>query len=121
MVFTTTADQTSTVTNTGSIALSAESFSVTVSLPAAGRSRFNLFECAVAWVGGNCSGGAGTQLGGTLMYNTTTVVTSTTAVAVGGAIYLQVEPIRVRSSTTVTITSEVTSPSQLRAAIKTNQ
>jgi hypothetical protein len=121
MVFTTTTDQASTVTNTGSIALSAESFSVTVSTPALGSSRFNLFECPVAWVGNLCSGGPGTQLGPRLRSGTTTVVTSTTALAVGSAIYLQVEPTRVSSSTTVTISSEVMSPSQLRAAIRTNQ
>jgi hypothetical protein len=121
MVFTTRTDQTSTVTNAGSIALTAESFSVTISTPTTGRSRFTLFECAVAWVTNTCSGGAGTQLGGTMTSGSTTVVTSTAALAVGGAIYLQAEPSRIRSSTTVTITSEVTSPSQLRAAIKTNQ
>jgi hypothetical protein len=53
--------------------------------------------------------------------DSTTVVTSTSALAVGGSFYLQVEPLLVFTSTTVTISSQVTSPSQLRAAIKTNQ
>jgi hypothetical protein len=121
MVFTGQGDQTSTVTNTGSIALSAESFSVTISRPTFFLSLFDVYECTVPWVGNNCSGGAGTQLGGTLESSSTTVVTSTSALAVGSSLYLQVEPVLVFTSTTVTISSQVTSPSQLRAAIRTNQ
>ena len=121
MTFTGETDQTSTVTNSGSIALSAESFSVTISRPTFFLSLFTIYECAVPWVGNECSGGAGTQLGGTLESNSTTVVTSTAALAVGSSLYLQVEPELVFTSTTVTFSSEVTSPTQLRAAIKTNQ
>jgi hypothetical protein len=121
MVFTGNTDQTSTVTNTGSIPLSAESFSVTISRPAIFLSLFYVYECAVPWVGNDCSGGAGTELGGLLESDSTTVVTSTTALGVGGALYLQVEPLLVFTSTTVSISSQVTSPTQLRAAIRTNQ
>jgi len=121
MVFTNRTFQTSTVTNAGTIALSAESYSITISRPAIGTSRITLFECAVAWVATTCSGGAGTQIGGTMNSNTTTVVTSATALPVAGATYLQVEPTRVISSTTFTISPLVTSPAQLRAAVKTNR
>ena len=121
MVFTTNTYQTSTVANAGSIALTAQSYSVTVSKPASGAPTFKVFRCAVAWVSTKCSGGAGTQVGGTLAANSTTTITSTTALAAGAAVYLQVEPATVTVSTTVTLSPRVTSPTQLRAALKTNQ
>jgi len=120
MVFTTNTNQTSKITNTGSIALSAQSYSVTVS-NASGSPTFKVFQCAVAWVGNLCSGLAGTQVGTTLSKSSTTTITSTTALAPSAAVYLQVEPTGVSSSTTVTVTPKVTSPGQLRAAVKTNQ
>ena len=75
----------------------------------------------MAWVSNLCSGGAGTQAGGTLAKNTTTTVTSTVVPAVGGKVYLQVEPTGVTTSTTVTLGTSISSPGQLRAAVKTNQ
>jgi hypothetical protein len=119
MTFTTTTDQTSTITNTGTI--SAISYKVTVSNPASGSPTFKVFACAVAWVSNLCGGGAGTQAGGTLAKNSTTTVSSTVVPAVGGAVYLQVEPASVTSSVTVTLGTSITSPTQLRAAVKTNQ
>jgi len=121
MTFTSNTYQTSTVTNTGTVALSAQSFTVTVSKPASGNPTIKVFQCAVAWVSTKCSGGAGTQVGATLAANSTTTITSTTALAVGGAVYLQVEPTSITVSTTVTISPKVSSPGQLRAAVKTNQ
>ncbi len=122
MTFTTNTDQTSAITNTGTMTLSAISYKVTVSKPAAGGNpTFKVFACAVAWVANLCSGGAGTQAGGTLAKNTTTTVTSTVVPAVGGRVYLQVEPAGVTSSTTVTVGTSISSPAQLRAAVKTNQ
>jgi hypothetical protein len=121
MTFTTTADQTSTVTNNGTVALVAESYSVTVSNPTGGSPTFKVFQCAVAWSGNLCSGTAGTQVGGTLAKNSTTTITSTTAMAVSGLLYLQVEPTGVTASTVVTISTKIAAPSQLRAAVKTNQ
>jgi hypothetical protein len=120
MTFTTNTNQTSTVTNNGTVALVAESYSVTVSNPA-GAPTFKVFQCAVAWVSNKCSGGAGTQVGGTLAKNSTTTITSTTAMAVGGLLYLQVEPATVTASTVVTISTRIAAPTQLRAAVKTNQ
>lgn len=120
MTFTTNTDQTSTITNTGTIALSAISYKVTISNPASGSPTFNVFACAVAWASNECSGGTGTQAGGTLSKNSTTTVTSTILPAIGGHAYLQVEPTGVTSSTTVTLGTSITSPTQLRAAIKTN-
>jgi len=121
MVFTTSTDQTSTVTNSGSIALVAQSYSVTVSKPASGSPTFKVFQCAVAWVATKCSGGTGTQVGGTLTANSTTTITSTTTLASGASTYLQVEPGSVTTSTTVTLSPKVTSPTQLRASVKTSQ
>ena len=121
MTFTTNTDQTSAITNTGTVTLSAISYKVTVSKPAGGNPSFKVFACAVAWVSNLCSGGAGTQAGGTLAKNTTTTVTSTVVPAVGGKVYLQVEPTGVTTSTTVTLGTSISSPGQLRAAVKTNQ
>jgi len=121
MVFTTNAFQTSTITNSGTVAFSAESYSVTVSKPASGAPTFKVFQCATAWASNLCSGGAGTQVGGTLAANSVTTITSSTALAAAGTLYLQVEPAAVTASTTVTLSPKVTSPAQLRAAVKTNQ
>jgi hypothetical protein len=121
MVFTTNTYQTSKITNTGSITLSAQSYSVTVSNPASGSPTFKVYQCTVAWVGNLCSGGTGTQVGTTLSKNSTTTITSTTALAAAAAVYLQVEPTSVTASTTLTLSTKVTSPAQLRAAVKTNQ
>ena len=121
MVFTSSTVQTSKITNSGTIALTAQSYTVTVSTPASGSPTFKVFQCGVAWVGNLCSGLAGTQVGGTLAKGSSTTVTSTTALAPAAAVYLQVEPTGVTSSTTVTVTPKVTSPGQLRAAVKTNQ
>ena len=121
MTFTTNTYQTSTITNTGSVALSAISYKVTVSNPATGSPTFKVYACAVAWVSNLCSGGAGTQAGGTLTKNSTTTVTSTIVPALSGKVYLQVEPASVTSSVTVTLGTSISSPTQLRAAVKTNQ
>ncbi len=121
MTFATNTDQTSAITNTGTVTLSAISYKVTVSKPVGGNPTFKVFACAVAWVANLCSGGAGTQAGGTLAKNSTTTVTSTVVPAVGGKVYLQVEPAGVTSSTTVTLGTSISSPAQLRAAVKTNQ
>ncbi|HEY4948664.1 MAG TPA: hypothetical protein VII19_12255 [Acidimicrobiales bacterium] len=120
MTFTTNTYQTSTVTNTGTVALSAISYKVTIANPASGSPTFKVFACAVAWVSNLCSGGTGTQAGGTLTKNTITTVTSTVVPAVGGKVHLQVEPSGVSASVTVTLGTSITSPTQLRAAVKTN-
>lgn len=121
MTFTSRTDQTSTVTNTGNVPLVAESFSVQVSKPTRGAPRFRVFECATPWVANRCSGGTGTQVGGTLASNTTTTITAAVALAVGGVFYLQVQPAGAPASSTVTITTLVTAPTQVRAPVRTNQ
>jgi hypothetical protein len=121
MTFTINTDQTSAITNTGTVALSAISYKVTISNPASGSPTFKVFACAVAWASNLCSGGAGTQAGGTLAKNSTTTVTSTVLPAVAGKVYLQIEPASLTSSTTVTLGTSITSPTQLRAAVKKNQ
>jgi hypothetical protein len=121
MTFTTTTAQTSTVTNGGTIALVGISYKVTVSTPASGSPTFTLFVCTVAWSGGTCSGGAGTQVGGTFAISTTMTVSSTVVPAVAGHVYLQVEPTGVKSSTVVTLGTSISSATQLRAPVNTNQ
>jgi len=119
MTFTNNTPATSDVTNTGSIALSAQSYVVTISRPAGRLPTFRVVECAVPWARNRCSSRA-TAVGGVLRANTTTTITSTTALAAGGTVYLLVRPRRVTRATTVTLTPTVTSPSQLRAAVQTN-
>jgi hypothetical protein len=121
MTFTSNTDQTSTITNTGTIALSAIGYKVTISNPSSGSPTFKVFACAVAWVSNNCSGGAGTQSGGSLAKNSTTTVSSTVVPPLSGHAYLQIEPATVGSSVTVTLATQIVSPTQLRAASKTNQ
>ncbi|MBF6558540.1 MAG: hypothetical protein IVW52_20825 [Acidimicrobiales bacterium] len=121
MTFTTNSNQTSTVTNTGTVVLVGVSYKVTISNPVSGSPTFNLFVCGVAWSSGKCSGGAGTAVGGTFFKNSTTTVSSAVVPAVGGHVYLQVEPALETSSTTVTLGTSITSATQLRAAIHTNQ
>src|SRR5665213_2992896 len=121
MTFTSNTFQTSNVTNTGNVALVAESFIVTISKPLFGAPTFKVFRCTVPWVTNKCSGGAGTQIGGTLAANSTTTITSALALAVGAVEYLQVEPATVFVSTTVTLSPHIVAPSQLRAAVHTNQ
>ena len=120
MTFTANTVQLSTVSNTGTIALSAISYKVTVSNPASGSPTFTLATCAVAWVSGKCSGGAGTQVGGTLAKSSTTTVTSTQVPPLSGAVYLEVQPAAVTASVTVTLGTSITSPAQLRTAVKTS-
>ena len=98
MTFTTNTDQTSDVTNTGSVDLSAQSYVVTVSRPAGRPPRFQVYECAVPWVGTSCSGGTGTPVGGFLPSNATTTITSTTALAAGRSVYLLVQALPCHSA-----------------------
>lgn len=121
LTFTTNTAQTSTVTNTGAIALIAISYKVTISNPVSGSPTFTLYVCTVAWSGGKCSGGSGTQVGGTFAKNTVTTVSSAVVPAVGGEVYLQATPTGVTSSVSMTLATLISSPTQLRAAIKTNQ
>jgi len=114
------ADQTSTVTNTGTIALSAISYKVSVSNPLLGLPTFTLWACPVAWVANQCSGGPGTQVGSTLASGSTTTVTSAVVPPLGGTVYLQLEPAGTLFPVTVTLSTLITSPTELRAAVKTN-
>jgi len=121
LTFTTNAYRTSTATNTGTIALVGISYKVTVSNPVSGSPTFKLFVCAVAWSGGTCSGGPGTLVGGPFPKNSTTTVNSAVVPPLAGAVFLQVEPASVTSSTTVTLGTSIKSATQLRAAVNTNQ
>ena len=121
LAFSSNVDQVVVVTNTGSIALTARTYAVTISKPKGKAPAFKVFRCAVAWVSNRCSGGAGTQIGGTLNANATTSIISTAPLTPGASMYLQVEPSGVTATTTVQIVPQVTAPSQLRAPIQTNQ
>ncbi|MGH3579755.1 MAG: hypothetical protein ACRDU0_19660 [Mycobacterium sp.] len=121
LTFTTNTNKTSTVTNSGTIALAGISYKFTVSNPAFGSPTFRLFVCGVAWSGGTCSGGPGTAVGGIFSKNSTTTVSSAVVPALAGAVFLQVEPTSVTSSTTVTLGTSIQSATQLRAPIQINQ
>ena len=121
MTFTTNTDQTSTVANTGTIALSAISYKVTISNPTSGlshlqdlRLRGGLGVQQVQW---RCGNAGRWNPGQELDHH---------GELDGGAAaqrhaYLQVEPASITSTVTVTLATLILSPSQLRAAIKTNQ
>ncbi len=121
LTFTTNTAQTSTVTNTGTIALVSISYKVVISNPTSGTPTFTLFACAVAWSAGKCSGGSGTQVGTTFAKNSTTTVTSAVVPAVGGSVFLQATPTSVGSSVSMTLSTSISSASQLRAPIVTRQ
>ena len=120
MAFTANTNQLSTITNTGTVALSAISYKVTVSNPTS-TPTFTIYTCAVAWVSGKCSGGTGTQVGGTFSKNSTTTVPSTQVPPLSGSVYLQVHPATVTSSVTVTLGTSISSATQLRTSVKTNR
>lgn len=120
MTFTANTSQLSEVTNNGNVPLVAESFVVTVP-KSPGNPSFTVFLCPVPWVSTTCSGGPGTQVGGTLTKNSTSTITTSTALAVGGIAHLQVRPTAVAFSITVTLIPQITSPGQVRAAVATNQ
>ena len=121
MTFTSNSVQTLTVTNIGTIALSARSYSVTISKPAGKAPTFTFFRCAVAWVSTTCSRGAGNQIGGTLAAGSTTMITSTAPLAPGASMYLQVAPSGVKRATTVTIVPQISSPAELRDPVQSDQ
>jgi hypothetical protein len=114
--------QTTTVSNTGTIALISMTYTVAVAGGNA-TNRFGLAACATPWsAGGLCNGGAGTAIGRVFRGGTTTVVTSTFVPGVGGTIYLQATE-RSASATaiTMTLTVAVTAVTQTRAHVTTNQ
>jgi hypothetical protein len=116
-----TATQDVTVTNVGTIALSGLSYTVTVSTPILGSPTFTIFACTVAWVAEKCGGGAGTQVGTTFKKSTTTTVSSSVVPPLTGSVYLQVTPTAVIFPVDVTLSTEVSSATQLRAHLVTNQ
>jgi hypothetical protein len=118
--FTGLAAQTATVANIGTVGLSSITYQVTVP-SIVGAPTFTLFVCAVPWVSGRCSGGSGTQVGGTIQKDATTTMTSTVVPAVGGDVYLELVPSRIGASVTVSVSTSITSPVQLRAAVVTRQ
>ena len=75
----------------------------------------------MAWVSNKCSGAAGTQVGGTFTKNLTTTVTATQVPPLSGSVYLQIEPTTVTTSVTVALGALISSPTQLRASVKTDQ
>jgi hypothetical protein len=122
MTFTSRRSQYSTVTNSGVVALVAESFLVTVSTSGPPTPTFTILACTSAWAGRRCNGGTGTQIGGTFATGTSTTVSAAFPVAVGGSIYLGVRPAMGGiQATTITVMPEVTAPSQVQAPVKTNQ
>lgn len=119
--FAASGSQTSTLTDTGSVALAAVTYTVTISKPSTGTPTFTLYVCPVAWSSGKCQGGSGTQIGSTYQANAQAQATSVVVPGVGSSYYLQATGSSVKSTTTMTLSLAVSSPSQLRAAVSTNQ
>ena len=121
MTFTSNTYQTSTITNTGTLALVAESYSVTVSNPASGSPTFKVFQCAVAWWPPSARGRRHPGRAARWPRTRPTTITSTTAMAVGGR---PLPPGRAGRGHRVDHRDhldQVAAPTQLRAAVKTNQ
>ena len=121
LTFAAAASQSATVTNVGTIALVGIGYKVTISNPTTGSPTFTLHVCAVAWSSGKCSGGSGTPVGGTFAKNTTTNVTSSVVPPVEGSLYLEATAASVGSSVTMTLATSISSSTQLRARLATNQ
>ena len=118
--------QYATVSNTGTVALGAVTYTVTVSA-GLGLTTFTLAVCTVAWSGGLCSGGTGTAIGGPYSINSSTPATSAVVPPVGGDVYLEATASGVTvTSITMTLTLAVTGSStpssdQVRAASTTDR
>jgi hypothetical protein len=121
LTFTTIVAQTAAVTNTGTVTLVAISYKVTISNPTSGSPTFTLFACPVAWSSGKCSGGSGTQVGSTFAKSSTTTVNSSVVPAIGGSVFLLATPTAVSSSVSMTLGTSISSSTQLRAHVATNQ
>jgi hypothetical protein len=114
--------QTTTVTNTGTVALTQLTYKVTMS-SGIGTATFRLAACANVWTaGGACPGGGATAIGGTYAIGSITTVMSPFVPAVGGNFYLKATASRAVTATiTMTLQISVTSNTQLRARIVSNQ
>ena len=113
--------QTTTVGNTGTVAIRAITYKVVVSGGLA-LSSFTLAACANPWMGGLCNGGGGTAIGGTYGVGSTSTVTSSFVPSLGGSIYLQAtESFLAATSITMTLTLSVTGRTQTRTPVVTNQ
>ncbi|HLN17044.1 MAG TPA: hypothetical protein VK277_09885 [Acidimicrobiales bacterium] len=121
--FNSNTEMTSTVANTGTIAITQISYTVTISTPAGGNPRLTLFVCTVPWNASHKCTGTQAQIGGTYTKGTVTTSPSNEVPAVGGDVYLQATSAAVKAGTTVTMTLSlaVSSATQIRAPITTNQ
>ncbi|HTZ10719.1 MAG TPA: hypothetical protein VMB72_16720 [Acidimicrobiales bacterium] len=127
LTWTSNSSQTATVTNTGTIALVQLTYQITVTFDAAKDNPvLTLAVCTSAWSGGKCNGGAGTNIpaNGNYDVNGTTTETSTVVPPLSGHVYLQATSsgtFRQSQPLTMAFVPEVAGPSQLRAAVKTDQ
>lgn len=114
--------QTTTVTNTGTVALTQLTYKVTMS-SGVGTATFRLAACANVWTaGGTCPGGGATAIGGTYAIGSVTTVMSSFVPAVGGAIHVKATASRAVTATiSMTLQISVASNTQLRARIVSNQ
>ena len=115
-------NQTTTVTNTGNIALTGLTYQVTVS-GGAGTTSFTFQTCAKPWNhGGNCPGRTITTIGGSYALGSVTTVNSSSSPPPGGAIYIEaIASGAVATTVTVTLQISVTSNTQVRTPIVNNQ
>ncbi len=112
-------DATSTVTNTGTVALTGVSYQVTVSDTFLAFTSYQLEVCTAPWNGTTCPG-TETAVGGTFDLGTTTVVDSSVVPAVGASVYLlAVQNGFTLLPVTVTVQALVSSATQLRPPVHT--
>ena len=112
-------NQTTTVTNTGNIALTGLTYVVTVS-GGAGTTSFTLQSCGRPWNnGGNCPG---RTIGGPYALGSVTTVNSSSVPAPAGAIYIEATASGpVATTVTMTLQISVTSNTQVRGPLVNNQ
>lgn len=115
-------NQTTTVTNTGNIALTGLTYEVTVSA-GAGATSFTLQACTRQWnKGGHCPGHTETAIGGSYALSSVTTVNSSSVPAPAGAIYVEaIASGAVTTTVTMTLQISVTSITEVRAPIVTDQ
>jgi hypothetical protein len=111
--------QTSTVANAGTIAITQISYTVTVSGGSHNPS-FTLDVCTVPWNASFQCTGTQAAIGGTYAKNSVTTVTSSEVPPVSGDVYLLATS-STATSCTMTLSLAVSSPTQIRAPVTTNQ
>jgi len=127
LTWTSNSSQTATVTDTGTVTMVQLTYRITVTFDASKDTPvLTLAVCTSPWSGGRCNGGAGTNIpaAGSYDVNGTTVETSTVVPPLSGSVYLQATSsgsFHQQKPLTMAFVPEVSSPGQLRGALRTDQ